>query len=334
MSSHALPTTTGHKPNLLTFLSNFALQDWLVIGYLGFLNLALLAAKGPGVAKSALQMGLLFAVCVVTLSLIRAQIFTHGIWAPLAYRLSLQGTVQFSYFLLAVYLPLVNPRNLDMKLYDLDLRYLGFEGCLWMDAHISSFTSEWFAFFYFCYFFLLLAHSIPIVMFSKNERLLSEFSIGMLTLYCVGQTLYVLVPGFGPVRALAPLFTGNYSHGVWLDSVMLTVASGGAQKDIFPSLHTAAPTFLTLFSFRHRHQVPYCYTWAIVGFFAANIIVATLFLRWHWVIDVVAGLLLAGLGSWLGVVLTDFELRRRRRLKLPASWPPFEVGRGLGANAG
>ena len=310
----------------IRLLSNLAPQDWLVLSYLLFLNLALLGAKGDGVMKCTLQMGGLLLGCATVVLLIRTRRFTHGLWAPLAYRISLQGIVQSSYFFLGAYLPLVNPRNLDMSLYSIDLRFFGFEGCLWTDGKITPFASEWFAFFYFCYFFLLLSHSIPIVMFSRNERLLSEFSLGILTLYCVGQTLYVLVPGFGPVRALAHLFTGQYSHGLWLDSVMRTVESGGAQKDIFPSLHTAAPTFLTLFSFRHRHQAPFRYTWAVVGFFSANIIVATMFLRWHWVIDVVAGLLLAGAGWWLGVVVTDYELRRRRRQELPASWPPFETG--------
>jgi membrane-associated phospholipid phosphatase len=207
------------------------------------------------------------------------------------------------------------------------MRLFGFEACLLADKHVTAFASEWFAFFYFCYFFLLLVHSIPIVMFARDERLISEFSIGILTLFCVGQTLYVLVPGFGPVRELSGVFVGRYSHGLWLDSVMRAVASGGAQKDIFPSLHTAAPTFLTLFSFRHRHRTPFGYTWPIVGFFAANIIVATMFLRWHWVIDVMAGLVLAALGCWLGVAVTGYELRRRERLRLPASWPPFNLGK-------
>jgi len=311
----------------LRILTNFAPQDWLVLGYLTFLNLALFAAKGKGVATSALQMGSLLLVCAVVVVSVRTRRFTHNLWAPLAYRLSLQGIVQFSYFFLGAYLPLVNPRSLDASLYSIDLRFFGFEGCLWADSHITPFASEWFAFFYFCYFFLLLSHSIPIVMFSRNERLLSEFSIGILTLFCIGQIVYVLVPGYGPVRELAPLFTRKFPHGLWLDSVMRTVASGGAQKDIFPSLHTAAPTFLTLFSYRHRHQVPFRYTWPIVGFFAINIIAATMYLRWHWVIDVVAGLVLAGVGWWLGVVVTAFELRRRQLHQLPASWPPFRSGR-------
>ncbi len=189
----------------IRLLSNLAPQDWLVLSYLLFLNLALLGAKGDGVMKCTLQMGGLLLGCATVVLLIRTRRFTHGLWAPLAYRISLQGIVQSSYFFLGAHLPLVNPRNLDMSLYSIDLRFFGFEGCLWTDGKITPFASEWFAFFYFRHFFLLLSHSIPIVMFSRNERLLSEFSLGILTLYCVGQTLYVLVPGFGPVRALAHL---------------------------------------------------------------------------------------------------------------------------------
>ena len=104
---------------------------------------------------------------------------------------------------------------------------------------------------------------------------------------------------------------------------MATVTSGGSQLDIFPSLHTAAPTMLTLFAFRHRHQRPYRYTWAPLAFFAANIIVATMYLRWHYVIDVVAGLVLAGFAMSVSARLTDRELRRRQAHGLGPSWPLF-----------
>jgi membrane-associated phospholipid phosphatase len=270
-------------------------------------------------------MGAMLLVTAAVLTSIRSGYFRHGFWTPLSYRLSLQGSVQYSYFLLGTYLPVVNPRNLDAKLFALDLDWFGFEASLALDAHISTFAAEWFAFFYFCYFFLLLAHSIPIVIFSKNQRLVSEFSIGFLALYCTGQLVYALVPGYGPVRELANQFKTSFPHGLWLDSVMVTVASGGAQKDIFPSLHTAAPVFLTLFSFRNRRVMPFGYTWPVMAFFSANIMIATLFLRWHWVIDVIAGLVLAWAGWWLGVVVTQREKRRRDRLGLPESWPPFDL---------
>jgi membrane-associated phospholipid phosphatase len=146
----------------------------------------------------------------------------------------------------------------------------------------------------------------------------------MLLVFCVGQFLYTLVPGFGPYRAIAHLFAHPLPSGYWVDTVMETVKTGGAQKDIFPSIHTAAPTFITLYSFRHRAQSPYRYTWPIMAFFTVNIIIATMFMRWHWLIDVVAGLLLAFISFGLSVVVTRYDLMRRARLRLGPCWPTFE----------
>ena len=45
--------------------------------------------------------------------------------------------------------------TLDNGLYQLDLALFGFEPAIAMDAIVTPFTTEWFAFFYFGYFFLL-----------------------------------------------------------------------------------------------------------------------------------------------------------------------------------
>ncbi|HEX3594862.1 MAG TPA: phosphatase PAP2 family protein, partial [Polyangiaceae bacterium] len=90
-----------------------------------------------------------------------------------------------------------------------------------------------------------------------------------------------------------------------------------------PSLHTAAPTFLALFAFHRRAELPYKYTWPVVTFFAANIIIATMFLRWHYVIDVIAGLCLALLTHVLTVRISEREAARRDALGLGAPWPQW-----------
>ena len=192
-----------------------------------------------------------------------------------------------------------------------------------LDRFVSPATTEWFSFFYFGYFFLLAVHVIPLLLFSTRERLLSEFSLGMLCIFCVGHIGYMLVPGFGPYRAMPDAFQNVLPSGTWMDLVNATVASRGAQKDIFPSLHTAAPTFILLFSFRNRAHVPFRWSWPLVAFFAANIVIATMFLRWHYFIDVVAGVLLAWLGISAAALLTRREFARRRELGLTQSWPLF-----------
>ena len=123
------------------------------------------------------------------------------------------------------------------------------------------------------------------------------------------------------MRRAAEAAIHEFPEGLWLDIVMESVAEGGALKDIFPSLHTAAPTFILLYSFRHRHRAPYRYTWPLVAFFTVNIIVATMFLRWHWIVDVVAGLTLATVAQALSARVTRWERRGRWSCRWTTSCP-------------
>lgn len=306
-------------------------HDWLVFVFLVILTaVALRCEPSHDQRVSALRMGSLLAFMVATLVLVRGGLLKHGFWAPLMYRFALYGTVQLSYFFLARLLPLVNPTTLDYRLYHLDLRLFGFEPAVAMDAIVTPVTTEWFAFFYFGYFFLLAIHVIPILMFSRSARLLGEFALGMLTVFCVGHVVYMLVPGYGPYLALSDQLTNPLPHGMWRDLVMATVASGGSQMDIFPSLHTAAPTFLALFSFRHRDKLPFKASWPVTTFCAVNIVGATMFLRWHYVIDVIAGLTLATVAYLLSVRVTAWELERRAAAGLSESWPRFRRTKARG----
>ncbi len=301
-----------------------AVQDWLVLGYLLALNIvALGAASHPAKLVAVERMSALLVFLVVTLIVVRGGVLKHPFWTPLLYRFAIYGTVQSSYFFLASLLPLVNTTTLDTELFALDSSLFGIEPTVAMDATVNSMTTEWFSFFYYGYFFVLALHVIPILMFSRNARVLSEFALGMLFVFCLGHIGYMLVPGYGPHRAMADHFQNVLPHGMWLDLVQVTVASGGAQMDIFPSLHTAGPTFIAMLSFRHRDKAPFRHSWPLVAFFAVNIIIATMFLRWHYVIDVVAGMCLAVGALALAIRATRFEAARRQGGNMMASWPEF-----------
>ncbi len=304
-------------------LRESALQDWLVLGYVVALNIAALTAP-PSAARNscAEEVGSLLLFLVASLVAIRGGLLRHNIAAPLLYRLAIYGSVQLSYFLLRNLLPVVNTGTLDEQLYGLDHAIFGFEPAMLLDAIVTPLTTEWFSFFYFGYFFLLAVHVIPMLFFYRERRVLGEFCFGMLFVFCIGHIVYMLVPGYGPYRAMAGEFENTLPSGMWLDLVMQTVASGGAQKDIFPSIHTAAPTFIALFSYRNRHRLPFRYTWLPVMLFAVNIIIATMFLRWHYIIDVVAGLTLGGGAVIAGAYATSAELKRRRSQQTE-SWPEF-----------
>jgi membrane-associated phospholipid phosphatase len=216
-----------------------------------------------------------------------------------------------------------NPNSVDLQLYRLDLDWFGVEPALWLDSRATPFWTEWFALFYYSYFYLLAAHIAPILYTRAGEGYLARFGTGMTVVATIGHTLYILVPGYGPFRALADQFQHPLEGGLFWSLVLETVAAGGAEKDIFPSMHTAFPTFIALFSFYHRKQVPFRYTWAPVAFIVVNIIGATMYLRWHYVIDVVAGLALASFAFAVSVYLVRFEQRTRSQRGLSPVWPSW-----------
>ncbi len=305
-------------------LRSFAVADIMVLAYLLELNIAVLVAPpSPMRRQSLLEVLGLLAIYLVCLGLVRTGALRSNVWTALLYRIGIYGTVQQSYVFFKHLLPVVNPGSLDHQLFALDHVLFGFEPAVWADRFVTPLTTEWFAFFYFCYFFLLAAHIFPIVFGSRDQMLLGEFMLGMLIIVCLGHTGYILVPGFGPFRAFPELFKHELPSGLWMDLVWSTVRSNGAQKDIFPSLHTAGPCFIAMFSFRNRDRLPFRYTWPLLSFFAANIIGATMFLRWHYVIDVLAGFALATLAALVSPLITRWELARRRTQGLLPLVPVF-----------
>jgi hypothetical protein len=289
-----------------------AVQEWVVFAYLVTLIAAVsFSPKSPDQARCLGHVVPLLAFYVAVIIPMRGGLFRGHFWAPIFHRLAVYGMVQTSYFELRELLPIVNTTSLDAELSLIDQRVLHFEPSLFLDRFVSSATTEWFAFFYFGYFALLASHVLPMVFGSRRTALLGEFSLGMILVYAVAHTVYMIVPGYGPFRYLAGLYQHDLPRGMWLDMVLNAVQSGGAQKDIFPSLHTAGPLFLSIFSFRHRDKVPFKYTWPFVAFFSANIVIATMFLRWHYLIDVLAGIALAAAGSWIAARVNQWEAAHR-----------------------
>src|SRR5258706_12946163 len=328
-SAGAASLGSGPEPWHLRLVRELAIHDWIVVTYLTILTIAVSMSDDSDARTRCLgHVAPMLAFCVAVLALVRGGLLKDAFIAPLAYRVAVYGTVQISYFELRELLPLVNPTSLDAKLSFIDEHVLHFEPSLFLDRFVAPATTEWFAFFYFGYFALLASHVLPMVFVSRRMELVAPFALGMIFVYAMAHTLYMVVPGYGPVRYLADRYQHELPPGTWLNAVLNAVQSGGAQKDIFPSLHTAGPVFLSLFSFRHRDKLPFKYTWPFVSFFSANIVIATMFLRWHYLIDVLAGIGLSVGGYALAARFSPREVQHREQNGLQPVWPPISLAFG------
>lgn len=270
---------------------NLAIQDVIALAFHSYLFLRALAA--PDSADATIARRLTFALLALTvcaLVLSRGEVIRSRRARALTYRLGMITPMVLSYFEMRVLLPALQPELLDDRLFAIDLWLLGTTPALWMEVWNIEPIVEWLSFFYYCFFPVLTLMLVPALFVSRGRRL-QELMAGALFVVAVGHFLYTVVPGAGPVATLA--FERPLQGGFWWHQVELTVATAGAQLDIFPSLHTAYPAYFTLHAYSHRDTQPFRWLWPILGFVAVNIIIATMFLRWHWFIDVAAGLLLA-----------------------------------------
>ena len=273
-------------------LREVAAQDWLLVGYLLFLLFRVQTGTSPDHRAALVRVGADLAVLVVALALVRTRILPRPA-AQIVYRSALFVPVLGSFLQLEHILPAASRAPVDARLYAFDLRVFGREPAELFDAWVSPRTTEWFSFFYYGYFFLIGAFLFPFLVLGRG-RLLRAFGMGFLWVYCAGHAIYTLVPAYGPYAFLPSHFQHPLEGAFWWPLVQHAVALGGqARTDVFPSLHTAVPTFLAAFSFRNRHVAIFRWTWPLVAFVASQMMLATMFLRWHYVVDVVAGLTLA-----------------------------------------
>jgi hypothetical protein len=318
--SGVLPAVEDSSPRLplvreafaARLLKNLSFLDGLIAVYFTLMLGAVAFGSGPGHEACTKKVAIDFVLFALGIALTRGGVLRHGSFAnEMAYRITIFCSVFLSYFQLREILPAVSSRAIDADILAFDLRVFGVEPSLAWDRFVTPHTTEWFAFFYFGYFFILSAHVLPMLFNAHNRFRLAHFTLGIVMVFCTGHLVYMLVPGWGPYRHLADHFQHPLEGGLFWSLVRATVDAGGAQKDIFPSLHTAAPTYFAIYSFIHRRSLPFRFTWPVIAFAATQIIIATMFLRWHYLVDIFAGLTLATTSALVSYRIIRWEEKRR-----------------------
>ncbi len=302
----------------------FALHDLVILAYqVGMYGLVLGAGSGEAERRCAQWLFASWSVLIVACVIGRLDSGLSARVRTGIYRAVVAGTIVGSYLMLRDILPLVQPRALDEQLLRLDVALFGVEPTVWLEPYTTPGIVEYFAFFYFSYFALLAIYALVVLGLGLAKDAIGEFAIGGALVFCVGQLGYVAVPGYGPIHHLSSVFAAPLEGGFFWRTVLVTVESASAMKDIFPSLHTAAPVWLAGFAVR-RAVLQGGRRWAlaavITSFFATNIVISTVVLRWHYAVDVIAGLALAFGAIWAAPRLARWERTLRARHGLAAAW--------------
>lgn len=308
--------------------ANLSFVDWFALLFHAAMTVrVLLAPDSPEALVARRSFYALIGVTLTTLVLVRGEVLPAGKLRTFAYRLGLMAPISGSYFVLKYHLPALEPRLLDGTLLALDTAIFGVSPAVFLDRFVTPARTEWFSFFYYSYFLILASYLTTSVFGETNRQRLAEIAVGGAFVACVGHFTYTLVPGMGPHATLA--FEHELVGGVWWNTVAEAVSASGAQLDIFPSLHTAYPTFFLLHAFRHRRVWPFALAWPVTAFFVLNILVATVYLRWHWGVDLLAGLVLAFAAQRVAIHVDRLQCAADGpRKRLQPVWEPLWRDRG------
>ena len=257
--------------------------DKVIFGYFGF-ACVLLVAYGPRTPDAWWLFALHLAASVLLWWEVKRPnptSFAFRHWYPLPY-------VAACYREMAIIIPATHPWNADQWLADLDFRIWGAHPTVWLERVASPLLTEVLQVTYSLFVPAVLL--VPALLWYR--RLFDKFRYAAFLIalgYLVSYVGYLLVPARGPRFLLQHLQTAPL-QGLWLSEPLRDLLDRleSAHYDCFPSGHTeliVIAWWLSRSLSRQWFQGYLIYT--------AGIVLATIYLRYHYTVDVFAGLLTA-----------------------------------------
>jgi membrane-associated phospholipid phosphatase len=190
------------------------------------------------------------------------------------------------------------PGWFDRWLVAFDYRLTGVHPSVWMERFASPSLNDFMQFAYMTYFLNLVI--LPAILYARRDRL--AFWTMMTSTAIANYSIYViaiLLPIESPYYSLASLQTKPLDGGGCTALIGLIERFGRVHGAAFPSAHVAGSTVAMLAAWRYRRWL----FWICSPFFVCTC-VATVYGRYHYVADVLAGFAVGAAGFALGTKLT------------------------------
>ena len=200
-----------------------------------------------------------------------------------------------------VYISIVNPYDYDSILMSWDRALFGMNPTEWLQQFASPPLTEFLQIAYVLFYFHAFAQSIELNMrglYEEAERVTRTIVFGFLLSYLA----YFFMPAIGP-RFSVHEYSSIFSElpGLWLTDIIRTIIDTGdgfrdkaiaptlqMHRNCMPSGHTMMTLMNMILAFRFRSKLRWVFF--VMGI---SLIFSTVYLRYHYVVDVIAGIILA-----------------------------------------
>jgi membrane-associated phospholipid phosphatase len=205
--------------------------------------------------------------------------------------------------------PFVNDKLWDTKFASYDhILWLGhYPGAVLHDLFGTSWAATFFTGVYVLWIGLIPASLAWALAWTRNRAVAAWYITALALDWALGVTFYYLFPTLGPVYSRAGDFAGLPHSATALQTSMMgdriAVLTGAHKVETlqtiaaFPSLHVGMMvTICLLVHWNTRNRILRTLSWVML----ALTILATLYLGWHFFVDVIGGAAVGALAAWLG----------------------------------
>jgi len=182
----------------------------------------------------------------------------------------------------------VNPHDVHDALIAIDGFLFGVQPCVWAQNYYHPFLTDYFSISYMNYFLIAVVVVVYLLVRKKNIEARKAL-LGTILCFYFGYFLYILFPAAPPRLTLADQFIRDFSGG-WLTEAQNNIINinPSSSRAAFPSLHCAVTLISLIYSY--KYSKPLFFILLIPGI---SLVLATVYLRHHYVIDILAGFALA-----------------------------------------
>jgi len=184
----------------------------------------------------------------------------------------------------------------DAALIRWDQALFGGQASVWLERFVTPARTDLFSVFYFLHLVVTMG-VLVLLHFVAPRRLFAEGMQGFVTMMMVGLVLYVLVPAVGPKYMLASSYTRTLEGGALTDVNATLMDAMRASRDVFPSLHVALSGMVLIYAWRARRWLGLIVLPLVLGNW-----VSTVYLRYHYLVDLLA--------AWVLIPIVYFGVHR------------------------
>ena len=225
--------------------------------------------------------------------------------------------------------------DIDQALINIDHSLFGVHPTVWLTQFSFPFLTEILQLAYVSYYLLMLTLAIEL----RLRRDYEKFSFVIFTVtygFFLSYLGYIVFPAVGPRFTLHPFDSLDRElPGMFFTSVLRDFVNAGesipnnianpialAQRDAFPSGHTQMTLIVMYFAAQYRLRSRY-----VLALLGTLLIISTVYLRYHYVVDLIGGALFMAFTIWTAPKLYSFLQRRGTSV----SWKGLQTEENLPA---